>query len=59
MDAAMDALVALAPSALGLDGAALVSLWIKGERAWAATRLQGARVCGCEVIVSRELWVHG
>ena len=51
--------MALAPSALGLDGAALVGLWIKGERAWAATRLQGARVWGCEVIVSRELWVHG
>ena len=40
MDAAMDALVARAPSALGVDGAALVGLWIKGQRERAAVRLQ-------------------
>ena len=34
--------VALAPSALGVDGAALVCLWVKALRARAATRLQAA-----------------
>ena len=38
----MDAFVTLAPSALGVDGAALVCLWVKALRASAATRLQAA-----------------
>ena len=40
----MDAFVALAPSALGVDGAALVALQVKEERARvaAATRVQAA-----------------
>ena len=38
----MDFFVALAPSALGVDGAALVCLWVKALRARAATRLQAA-----------------
>ena len=36
----MDAFVAFAPSALGVEGAVLVGLWIKGERVRAAVRLQ-------------------
>ena len=38
----MDAFVALAPSALGVDGAALVGLWVKDERERAAVRVQAA-----------------